>query len=260
MINYEVALAQFEIFLLILMRIASFIAVAPFFNTANTPARIKIGLSFFVSLLVYTVHPDMAVEYNGVIEYAVLVIRETCVGIFIGFVTFACVQIINFAGSIIDLDTGLTMAQMFDPTTKARVGIFGNLYYYSVMLLLMISGLHRYLIEAIVQTYQVIPIGKSGFAASLYSDIIGFMSDYFVIGFRIALPVFAATLLLNCILAILAKIAPQMNMLVVGMQLKIFTGILVVFFTIQMLPAVSTMLETQVENMISEIVKGLMLE
>ena len=58
------------------------------------------------------------------------------------------------------------------------------------------------------------------------------MTDYFVIGFRIALPVFATTLLLNCILAILARIAPQMNMFVVGMQLKIFVGIFVILFTI----------------------------
>ena len=47
MIQYEVALEQLEIFVLILMRIASFIYVAPFFNTANVPRRTKIGLAFF---------------------------------------------------------------------------------------------------------------------------------------------------------------------------------------------------------------------
>ena len=46
MIQYEVALEQLEIFVLILMRIASFIYVAPFFNTANVPRRTKIGLVF----------------------------------------------------------------------------------------------------------------------------------------------------------------------------------------------------------------------
>lgn len=46
MIQYEVALEQLEIFVLILMRIASFIYVAPFFNTANVPRRTKIGLAF----------------------------------------------------------------------------------------------------------------------------------------------------------------------------------------------------------------------
>ena len=67
MIQYEVALEQLEIFVLILMRIASFIYVAPFFNTANVPRRTKIGLAFFVTVLVYSIKPDMTVEYSGII-------------------------------------------------------------------------------------------------------------------------------------------------------------------------------------------------
>ena len=85
----------------------------------------------------------------------------------------------------------------------------------------------------------------------------GFISDYFVIGFRIAFPVFAATLMLNAILGILARIAPQMNMFVVGMQLKIFVGIFVVFFTIVMMPAVSTFIEDEIKTLLASLVRGM---
>ena len=105
--------------------------------------------------------------------------------------------------------------------------------------------------------YNVIPIGQVKFSASIYNDIIGFMSDYFVIGFRIALPVFSAILLLNVILAILARIAPQMNMFVVGMQLKIFVGIFAVFFTIVMMPAVSTFIEDEIKTLMASLVRGM---
>ena len=246
MIQYEVALEQLEIFVLILMRIASFIYVAPFFNTANVPRRTKIGLAFFVTVLVYSVKPDMTVEYSGIIGYAVVVLQEVAVGLILGTMASFCVQIIMFAGKMIDMDTGLAMAQ-----------IFGNFYYYILLLLLMVSGLYRYLISAIVETYNVIPIGQVKFSASIYNDIIGFMSDYFVIGFRIALPVFSAILLLNVILAILARIAPQMNMFVVGMQLKIFVGIFAVFFTIVMMPAVSTFIEDEIKTLMASLVRGM---
>ena len=83
------------------------------------------------------------------------------------------------------------------------------------------------------------------------------MGDYFVIGFRIALPVFAVTLLLNVVLAILARIAPQMNMFVVGMQLKIFVGIFAVLFTIIMLPAVSTFIEDKIHTLLAALVRGM---
>lgn len=257
MITYNVALDQFELLILILMRMASFVFAAPFFNTANTPQRLKVGLSFFLSFLVYTLHPDMNVEYNGLIEYAGLIVMEVMVGILLGAMASFCVQIIHFAGKLIDMDIGISMAQLYDPTTRMQVGIMGNFYYYMLMLLLIISGMHRFLIEAIVETYNVIPIGGVKFSGAIYSTVIQFMTDYFVIGFRIALPVFATTLLLNCILAILARIAPQMNMFVVGMQLKIFVGIFVILFTIGMLPAVSNFILEEIQSIFTALVRGM---
>ena len=258
MMDFEVALDQFEIFILILMRMASFVYTAPFFNTSGTPQKTKVGLSVFLSILVYSLQgSDVSVSYNGVIGYAALVLEEVAVGLLLGAVTSFCTQIILFSGKIIDMDTGISMAQIYDPTTRMQVGIMGNFYYYMLMLLLILSGMHRFLIEAIVETYNVIPIGGVKFGAGLYTTVIQFMSDYFVIGFRIALPVFATMLLLNCILAILARIAPQMNMFVVGMQLKIFVGIFVIFFTISMLPAVSNIIFEEIKDLFSLLVRGM---
>ena len=149
------------------------------------------------------------------------------------------------------------MAQIMDPTTNIQVGIFGNFYYYILLLLLLVSGLHRYLIQAIIETYKVIPIGQVTFSAGIFDTIMKFIGDYFVIGFRIALPVFSVTLLLNVVLAILARIAPQMNMFVVGMQLKIFAGIFAVMFTVVMMPAVSTVIEEEIHTLLASLVRGM---
>lgn len=257
MITYNIALDQFELFILILMRMASFVFAAPFFNTANTPKRLRVGLAFFLSIIVYTLHPDMNVEYNGIIEYAGLVVIESVVGILLGAMASFCVQIIQFAGKLVDMDIGISMAQIMDPTTKVQVGIMGNFYYYMLMLLLIVSGLHQYLVAAIIETYNVIPIGGVKFGMSVYTTVLNFMSDYFVIGFRIELPIFAATLLLNCILAIIARVAPQMNMFVVGMQLKIFVGIFVILFTIVMLPSVSNFIYNEIQTVMASLVRGM---
>lgn len=85
MFNYEVALNYWEVFLLILVRIASFVYTAPFFNMANTPQRTKLGLAFFISLIVFTLVPDRTLEYSSILEYAILVIKESVVGLLLGF-------------------------------------------------------------------------------------------------------------------------------------------------------------------------------
>lgn len=257
MINYSVALQEFELFILILVRISTFVYAAPFFNTANTPNRVKIGFSFALAILVYTLDLGITYTYSGMLDYAAIVLSEAAVGLLLGYAANACVQIIMFSGHIIDVDMGISMATIFDPTTKTQVGIMSNLYYYLLSLLLIVSGLYRYLVAAIVDTYKVIPIGQAAFRPSLYTTIVDFIGDYFVIGFRIALPMFACMMLLNCILGVLARIAPQMNMFVMGMQLKIFVGIIVITFTLVMLPSVSNYIFQEIRTIMVQIVNSM---
>jgi flagellar biosynthetic protein FliR len=64
-------------------------------------------------------------------------------------------------------------------------------------------------------------------------------------------------MLLNCILGVLARIAPQMNMFVMGMQLKIFVGIIVVTFTLVMLPSVSNYIFQEIRTIMVQIVNSM---
>lgn len=256
-ISYDYLLQHWELFLLILMRISTFIFVAPFFSIGNTPVRVKIVFSVFLSILIYSVLPEQSYSYDGLLGYAILILKESVIGLLIGYMTYVCVQCIHFAGHIIDINLGLSMATMYDPATKMQVNLSGQFYYYCIMLLMMISGLHQFLIKAIVDTYTVIPVGAMTVNPSLMTTIISVVSQYFVIGFRIALPVFITIMILNCILGILAKIAPQMNMFAVGMQIKILVGLFVLYFTVIMIPSVSNHLMEVMKNVIIKVVKGL---
>ena len=67
-----------------------FVVVAPFFNTSNTPARVKVGFSAIVALLLYFVVDFSALDYTTVVGYAFLVVREAVTGLIIGFSTYCC--------------------------------------------------------------------------------------------------------------------------------------------------------------------------
>ena len=82
--NFTFALEQFELFVLILIRLASFVFAAPFFNMANVPRKVKAGFALCLTVLVYSLFPDMTVEYNGMIDYAIIVVEEMIVGILLG--------------------------------------------------------------------------------------------------------------------------------------------------------------------------------
>ena len=259
MINYEFSLYTFEYFLMILVRVASFVFIAPFFGITNTPGRVKIGLSAFLALILYQVIvPKEVLEYSGVIEFTIIVLREGITGLLIGFAANICNSIIVFSGKVIDMEIGLAMANLYDPTTNSQSGLTGTMYNYYIMLLLVITDMHHYILRALVDTFQIIPINGTVFDwEHLMGSMTMYITDLMVIGFRIVLPIFATSMILNCILGIMAKVAPQMNMFAVGMQLKILIGFSIMFLTIILLPDISNFIFREMRKMIVSVIEGM---
>lgn len=246
----------FDVLLLILVRVSTFVFVAPFFSLPNVPFRVKAGFSFIFALIIFQVS-GTNIQYSTVIEYAILIMKEALTGLIIGFFTNVSYYILNFAGQLMDMEIGFSMANEFDPITRIESSITSNLYSYSVILMLLVTDMHLYILKAFADTFQIIPLGEAHIKSNIYLLMVDFIKNYFIIGFRIVLPVFAAMLIVNTILAILAKIAPQMNMFVIGFQIKIFTGLLILFLLVKFLPTVSGFIFNQMADMMKAAVRVL---
>ncbi len=251
LVNYTFSLVQFEYFLLILVRISAFVMAAPFFSTRDVPRRVRAGLSLFIAIFIlYTINPKQDYTYVTEIEYAYLVMKEAITGILIGFASNICTYIVLFAGSIIDMDIGLSMATEFDPSSAAMVTLTGQLYYYYVFIMLIVTGMYQYILRAVVDSFKVVPLGKINIETSNMVIIMTkYMSDMFSISLRIILPIFACTMTVNLVLGIIAKVAPQMNMFSVGIQIKLLVGFFVIFITIFLLPDVSNFIFEEMQKM-----------
>jgi flagellar biosynthetic protein FliR len=258
MVDVSFSLDNFEYFLLILVRISAFVYVAPIFGNTAVPRRTRVGLSFFVTLLLYNIVPRSELSYESVVGYAVCVVQEAIAGLLIGFAANICSSIILFAGNIIDMDIGLSMATEFNMDMSTEITITGNFYYYIVMLLLVVSDMHTYVLRAACDSFYLIPVGGVVFEwDNLLTTMMKYMSDMFVIGFRIFLPVFACIMVLNCILGIMAKVAPQMNMFAVGVQLKVLVGLTVIFLTIFLVPHIANFIFQEIKTMVGMVIESL---
>lgn len=259
MINYSFSIYDLEYFLLILVRVTCFVYVAPFFSMRNTPANVRVAMSFFTSLLLYqALTPAEAVKYSSLMGYTVIVLKEALVGLLIGFAANICTSIVNFAGSIADMETGLSMVTLMDPTSRESTSITGVLYQYVLMFMMIATGMYRYLFGALADTFVLIPVNGAVLRSeSLVNSMLEFLSDYVIIGFRIVLPIFCSILLLNAVLGVLAKVAPQMNMFAVGIQLKVLVGLSVLFLTAGMMPGLADFVFDEMKRMIDSFVGGM---
>lgn len=240
-----------EFYLMIIVRMSAFVVVAPFFNMSSVPRKVKAGFAVFLGLMMANMLDYTPLTYTGTIGFMALIIKEAVVGLLIGYAASICTYIVNFSGELIDMEIGLSMVNQFDPVSRVQTTITGNLYSYLIMFLLMATNMHYYILSALFDSFKLIPIGSAVIPPTFYELIVRYIVDYFVIGFRIVLPVFATTLLMNIVLGIMAKVAPQMNMFVIGMQLKILVGLIILLLVIELLPQISDFVFTEMKTMIN---------
>lgn len=250
-----ISIENFEVFLLILVRITGFLFTAPFFSLRNVPIRVKTGFSIFLAAIIFYTVPIHQPEYIGVIGYSIIAVKEALAGVIMGFFANIAYYILSFSGQFLDMQIGFSMVNELDPTSNIQNTITANLYSYLVLLVMMITNLHHHFLKALVDSFQQINIGKVNLTPNLYTLALRFITDYFIFGFRIVLPVFAAILMIDSILGILAKMAPQMNMFVVGMQIKIFVGLILLIFVIGFVPSVADNIFNMMVFMLDESIK-----
>lgn len=259
MIDLTFSYGDLEYYLLIFVRISCFVVTAPFFSINNVPRRVKAGWSFFLAYIMFESMPvhDLPV-YHTVYGYAVMVLREAIVGLMIGFGANICNSVINLAGRLADMEIGISMISLLDPTTREQSGFTGVLYQYSIMLIMMVTNLHHYFIRALAETFDLVPVGRAVFSSDkIMTVIIQYLDDYVSIAFRICLPVVATIMLTNAVLGILVKTAPQINMFSVGIQIKLFIGLAALMITIGVLPSASDFIFQEMKVMMTAMVRSL---
>lgn len=259
MVTVDFNFADLEYFFLILMRISMFVYVVPFFSMNAVPRRYRVALSVMISVLLYGVLPREEIVYETVFDYALIVAKEMITGVLIGMGVNLCSSILALTGVIADMEVGFSMVMTLDPSTRQQTTITSTLYRNLIMLILVLSGMYEYIIRALAESYELIPVYGAKFdAAKLLNAAISFMGRYVLVGFQICLPIFAAILMLNAVLGILAKVAPQMNMFAIGLQLKILVGLGVIFLTVFLLPKASEMIFDEARRMTVAFVEALM--
>lgn len=215
-------LSYFPAFLLILVRIASFMVTVPVFSYRNIPTSHKIGLSVLLSFILTTTIEVPAIEIDD--EFILLVLKESIVGLSLGLIAYIAIMCIQIAGGLIDFQMGFAMANVIDPQTGGQSPLFGQyLYILSLLFLLSIDG-HHLLIQGIYHSYQIIKIDDLSLSMGqepFVQFIVKTFANMFLTAVQMSLPIVGSIFLVDLALGIMARTVPQLNIFVVGFPVKI---------------------------------------
>lgn len=256
--DLSISTLRLEAFLLVLARCAGFCVSAPLFSHKSVNTRLRVLIAFCIALSIFAPMDLVLPEYESVFGFTMLVVKELLVGLSIGFVAKLVMSIIYMAGEFMDREMGFAMATNFDPNAGVNVTITAELYDKMIYLVILITNLHFYILKAIAQSFELIPVGKVTInPVYLYSTVLDFIRSYFSMGFMIAMPIFVGIMILNVILGVLAKSSPQMNMFAVGMQLKVMCGLLVFSVIVMFIPSITQILVERMQGAVEALMGGL---
>lgn len=234
----EILFDRYEMFLLILVRASGIFFISPFFSSQNIPNTMKAGFSFIISiLLAVTLDSNLNLLDMSFVE---LIFKELMVGLIIGFISYAFFATFYVMGQIVDMKIGFGMVNVMDPQHRVQVPIMGNFYYILAFLILLSINGHHIILNALIDSYELIPIGKFVFSQNIANLLINILAETFVIGFKLSAPIVAIIFLTDILLGILARTIPQMNVFIVGMPLKILVGLLLIMVSMPVFFAITT--------------------
>ncbi|MFC5401951.1 flagellar biosynthetic protein FliR [Cohnella soli] len=245
----------FPAFLLVFCRISSFFVVAPIFSSRTFPAMIKIGLAFFVSLIVFlTIGFDTKVTADA--TYILAIVREVFAGLIIGYTSYIFFTVVQTSGALMDMQMGFGIANIVDPITGVSAPMLGNLKYMLMMLVFLSLNGHHYLLTAIMDSYKWLPLDNQLFAIYYGGNITEFLTrtftDTFMLSLQIAAPIVVSMLLTDFGLALLARTAPQYNVFVIGVPVKILIGLAML---VLLLPGFSVLFQLVFDHMFKALEK-----
>jgi flagellar biosynthetic protein FliR len=250
---------QTDIYLLIIVRLLGFFVIMPIFGGTNVPTMTRIGLSVVIAgIIISTQQVQPIIYYDNVFMYAFLVLKEVVVGIMLGFCVYIVIATLYLAGQLVDFQIGFSMVSVFDPLTQIQVPITGNLYYFLVSVILVVTNAHYTIFRALFYSYKVLPIGAANILSNeVMSTFMAMISSYFIISVKIALPIMGAILVLDSALGLMARTAPQINIFSVGVPLKLLIGLIIIWATADMFKPVSDYLFQLIYENLFNIIKGL---
>ena len=223
------------------IRALALFSAMPVLGTRVVPNRVRIGLA---ALIVLAAQPSLPAMPQVALDSALafmLVVQQVLVGVALGFAVRLAFTAIEFAGELVGLQMGMNFAAFFDPLSASTATSTSRFFGTCISWLFIVMGGHLMIVAALVKSYTAFPVGNEPFAFLRQTQPQVWGAEIFATGLWIALPLITMLLLVNLVLGVISRVAPQINVFAIGFPITLGVGLLGILITLPALQAPFTM-------------------
>ena len=231
------------------LRVLALFGSLPVMGQRTVPMRIRVALAFLIAFCAQASLPVMPLIPLDSPAAVLAVIQQMLIGVSLGFAVRIVFSAVEFAGELIGLQMGLNFAGFFNPMTGGEATATSRFFGISVSWLFIVTGGHQLVIAAVVQSFQVFPVGPEPFAFLRTVQPQTWGAEIFRLGLWIALPLIGMLLFVNLVLGVISRVAQQMNIFAIGFPITVSVGLIGILLTLPMMQVPFTMaLERMLQN------------
>lgn len=216
-------------FMLIFARMAAMILFNPVLSRKNAPNMVRMGLVLSLTIILLpTISTDHLVGMTDV-DVVLAIFMEVLVGFILGFVFQIYYYLLLFAGDFMDMQFGLSMAKLYDPSTSIQMSISGTFLTILFTLYFFSTGCHAVLFRVFFSSYELLPIGVRTINPEIGRHIYSMFADGMLIIAKLVMPFLVAEMILEAAMGVMMKLVPQIHVFVINIQFKMLLGMSLLF-------------------------------
>jgi flagellar biosynthesis protein FliR len=208
-------------------RISALLLVAPVLSLDAVTLRIRIALALVLTVFVYPLFDWPVIDPTtapGLLE----LVNQITIGILMGLILQVVLAAVATGGQAIAGSMGLSMAQMIDPNL-GNVPVVASFLVILASLIFLGLGGHVLLLELLIQSFEMLPIGQGLLSLNAVGALLGWSSMIFLGAVLLALPMLVILLAVNLGLGVVVRAAPTLNIFAVGFPAMILVGMLMLY-------------------------------
>jgi len=232
------------------LRLSALFLAAPIFSASSFPVRGRILLAVLVTALITPSLPNMPAVEPMSAAGLLLSGQQVVIGFAMGFILQMVFGAIVIGGQTLSMTMGLGFAMAVDPQNGVQVPVLSQLYVILATLIFLAIDGHLILIQVLVDSFTLLPIGLSGWSNDFGINVVLWASQMFLTALLLVLPALTAILLVNVAFGVITRAAPQLNIFAVGFPVTITAGF--VFITLSM-PSVFSRIVNMFDASLSQV-------
>jgi len=212
----------------LLARVGGFMTAGPIFSSASVPMVVRVGLVLLVTVFfgISGGFAAMPPAEGNPVAASLLMAKELLIGLALGLSVNLIYLAVQQGARVTAQQMGMHDAGLLDPITGEESESVSLLFEMVFAMLFLMAGGHLVLLNLLAQSYTAFPTADSLDTSALAGMVLSASGSMFVLALKMAAPMLAAFLILAVVLGVLARVLPEINILLASFPLRIGLGLI----------------------------------